>query len=155
MSAFGFVRKLGHSQRFADSGKFLVPLDRKLSQLTKGRITLGGLGGIKQLLITTTGRKSGQPRSNPLLYVEHAGGYLVIGSNWGQGQHPAWSGNLLANPDAVITLRGKEIPVRGRLLDGAERDQAWAAARREWPAYDTYDERSGERSIRVFLLAPR
>jgi len=78
---------------------------------------------------------------------------VVIGSNWGQAQHPAWSGNLLADPAATVTLDGRRIPVRASLATGAERDRLLALALEVWPAYATYIERAG-REIRIFRLAP-
>jgi len=106
------------------------------------------------LLLTTTGARTGQPRTVPLIYAEHPAGYVVTASNWGQPHHPAWSGNLLANPDATVYVAGRNIPVRARLVEGTERRALWSLVTAIWPAYDTYATRSG-RDIRVFLLEPR
>jgi deazaflavin-dependent oxidoreductase (nitroreductase family) len=147
------VRDAGHKRWFARLGRAMVPLDRALGKLTKGRFVAFGLRDLPSLLITTTGRKSGQPRSNPLLYVPDSDGYVVIGSNWGQDQHPAWALNLTANPQAVITLAGKDIVVRATLAQGAERDRLLALLLAMWPAYATYQERANHRDIRVFRLS--
>lgn len=104
------------------------------------------------MLLTTTGRKTGQPRINPLLYVRDGDAFVVIGSNWGQTTQPAWSGNLLAHPDAIVTLGGREIPVRATHATGAERDRLFALLLTMWPAYETYVTRAGGREIRVFRL---
>ncbi|MBV1848596.1 nitroreductase/quinone reductase family protein [Catellatospora tritici] len=147
------ARTLGHRRWFARMGKAIVPLDRAVAKLTKGRVI--ALGVMPTLVLTTVGRKSGQARNQPLVYVRDGENYVVIGSNWGQTSHPAWSGNLLANPDATITLGGREIPVRGVLARGAERERLFGLLLAVWPAYRTYSERAGDRELRVFSLIPR
>jgi deazaflavin-dependent oxidoreductase (nitroreductase family) len=146
------VRWLGHKTWFIRAVRVLPPADRLVARLTRGRVVALGLA--PSLLLTTTGRRTGQPRSAPLVYATEGDGYLVIGSNWGQPSHPAWVLNLLADPDAVVLLRGRSIPVRARQLTGAERERAWQLALRVWPAYDTYARRAG-REIMVFRLEPR
>ncbi|MFC6017342.1 nitroreductase family deazaflavin-dependent oxidoreductase [Plantactinospora solaniradicis] len=152
-SALGrLVRRLGHRRWFAAFTPLLVPADRLVARLTRGRVV--ALGLIPSLLITTTGRRSGQPRTNPLLYVRDGDGYVVIGSNWGRAEHPAWALNLLAEPSATVTVAGTRVPVRAHLVDGAERDRLWQLLVAEWPAYQTYVRRAGGRDIRIFRLAP-
>jgi deazaflavin-dependent oxidoreductase (nitroreductase family) len=132
----------------------MVPVDTWIQRRTGGRLTVIGRHGLPSLLLTTTGRRTGQPRTVPLLYLPDGDRYVVIASNWGQQHHPAWSGNLLANPEATVSVDGRETAVRARLADPAERERLWPAITRVWPAYDTYVERSG-RDIRVFVLEPR
>ncbi len=129
-----------------------MPVDRALGRLTRGRFVTFGLRELPSMLLTTTGRKTGQPRINPLLYVRDGDAFVVIGSNWGQTTQPAWSGNLLAHPDAIVTLGGREIPVRATHATGAERDRLFALLLTMWPAYETYVTRAGGREIRVFRL---
>ena len=148
------VRSFGHQRWFARAGRLLTPVDRALGTVTKGRFVAFGLRDLPSMLITTTGRKSGQPRTNPLLYVPDGDGYAVIGSNWGQEQQPAWALNLVANPSAVVTVGGRKIAVRATLADGAERQRLFAMLVAMWPAYTTYAERSRNREIKVFRLAP-
>lgn len=148
----GFVRSLGHRPWFARVGRVVVPADRLVSRLTGGRVV--ALGLIPSLLLTTTGRRSGQPRRTPLLGVPDGDGFIVIGSNWGGRRHPAWALNLLAHPDAVVTRRGRSVPVRAHLLSGEERARAWRLALAHWPAYDTYAERARARDLHVFRLEP-
>ncbi len=143
------ARKLGGTRLFALIGRAYVPLDRFLGRVTRGRLLALGL---PSLLITTTGRKSGEPRTNPLLYAPDGDGFVVIGSNWGQGHHPAWSGNLLANPEAVVEVRGERIPVRAHLAEGAERERLRALLLRVWPAYTAYERRAEGRTLRIFRL---
>jgi deazaflavin-dependent oxidoreductase (nitroreductase family) len=131
----------------------MVPLDRTLGKLTKGRYVAFGLRDLPSMLITTTGRKSRLPRTNPLLYVPDGDDYIVVGSNWGQDQHPAWALNLVADPQAVVTVDGKDIAVRATVAQGVERDRLWAQLLTMWPAYATYQERANHRDIRVFRLS--
>ncbi|RDD85320.1 nitroreductase family deazaflavin-dependent oxidoreductase [Streptomyces parvulus] len=120
--------------------------------MTKGRLGVGTAAGLRTVLLTTTGRSSGQERQVPLLYARHGGGLVVVASNWGGQRHPGWSANLLAEPRARITHAGRTWPVRARLLEGAEREEAWAAIAAHWPAYEEYAQRAGRRTIRVFRL---
>ncbi len=145
---------LGHQPWFAAVGRRLVPVDRALQRITKGRIDKLGRRSLPTLLLTTVGSKSGLPRTVPLLYAADGDSYVVTASNWGQQHHPAWSGNLLANPEASVEIGGRKIPVRAGLAEGDERARLWSAVTAVWPAYDTYETRSG-RHIRVFLLTPR
>ena len=148
------VQRLGHQRWFATLGRWVTPLDVWLQRRTRGRLTTAGWRPLPYLLLTTTGRRTGQPRTQPLLYARDGADYVVVGSNWGQAHHPAWSGNLLANPDGVVTLAGQEIPVRAELVEGPDRDRLWELMRSQWPAYAQYEERAG-RHIRVFRLVPR
>ncbi len=148
------VRSFGHQRWFARLGRAFTPVDRLLGTVTRGRFVAFGLRDLPSMLITTTGRKSGQPRTNPLLYVPDGDGYAVIGSNWGQERQPAWALNLVADPSAVITVGGRRIAVRATQADGAERDRLFAMLLAMWPAYATYAERAHNRDIKVFRLAP-
>ncbi|AEB43496.1 nitroreductase family deazaflavin-dependent oxidoreductase [Micromonospora maris] len=153
MSTLGsLTRRLGRHRWFGAAMRLLVPADRLVGRLTRGRVV--ALGLVPSLIITTTGRRSGKPRSNPLLYVPDGTSYVVIGSNWGQTHQPAWSLNLLANPEAEVDVGGRRIPVRAELATGPERDRLWQLLLDEWPAYQAYVERSGGRQIRIFRLTP-
>jgi deazaflavin-dependent oxidoreductase (nitroreductase family) len=150
MSALSrLVRRVGGEPWFAVVGGALVPLDRFLGKLTKGRFVALDL---PSLMLTTIGRRSGRARTQPLLYAPDGNAFVVIGSNWGKKNHPAWSANLLAHPEAIVTLRGKDIPVRARLTEGAERERLEGLLRAVWPAYVTYERRAGGRELRVFRL---
>jgi deazaflavin-dependent oxidoreductase (nitroreductase family) len=147
------IQRLGHHRWFARAGRAVVPVDRWVHQASHGRVTLLPTKVIPQLLLTTTGHRSGQLRTVPLLYTEHSGDYIVVASNWGQQDHPAWSTNLLADPHATVEVGGRKIAVMARLPEGTERSELWVEVTKIWPAYDTYAARSG-RVLRVFLLAP-
>ncbi|MEV6607000.1 nitroreductase family deazaflavin-dependent oxidoreductase [Kutzneria sp. NPDC051319] len=145
----------GKTRAYAAIGRVLAPMDRALLRATNGKVGVGTALGVRTLLLTTTGRQSGVARQVPLVYVRHGKGFLVVGSNWGGEQHPAWTGNLLTDADATAAIGGRTVPVRGRLLDGDERERAWLDVVAYWPAYDTYKSRAGHREIRLFLLEPR
>lgn len=145
------IQRLGHQRWFANLARVLIPpLDRVIGKLTKGRVV--ALGLIPSMLLTTTGRKSGQPRVSPLSFARDGDAYVVIGSNFGQLHHPAWSANLLAHPEATITVKGERFPVRATLVDGAERDRLRALLLGVWPAYATYEKHAGGRRLRIFRL---
>ncbi|MET7280430.1 nitroreductase family deazaflavin-dependent oxidoreductase [Kribbella sp. NPDC005582] len=148
------IGKLGTTKAFAAIGQAVVRVDERLLRSTNGRFGFGTSLGLRTLLLTTTGRRSGQLRQVPLLYVERDGAYVVIGSNWGGENHPAWSANLIAQPEASATVRGRTVPVHARLLTGDERQQMWDAVAAYWPAYNTYATRAAHREIRVFRLDP-
>jgi deazaflavin-dependent oxidoreductase (nitroreductase family) len=149
------IQRLGHQAWFAALGRRLVPVDRWLLRRTKGRWSAAGRHGLPSLLLTTTGRKSGEPRTQPLLYAADRDAFVVVGSNWGQRHHPAWSANLLAQPEATVMIGDNQIPVRGELATGAERDRLWRAVLATWPAYRTYEQRADGRDLRVFRLERR
>jgi deazaflavin-dependent oxidoreductase (nitroreductase family) len=139
---------------FPRVGPKIIPrMDRAVHWLTRGRAVASDLM-IPTLLLTTTGRKSGLPRSTPLACLpERGGSFLVVGSNFGRESHPAWSGNLLADPRATVRFRGRETPVTATLLTGEERAAAWPKLLKLWPVFDHYTARSS-RDLRVFRLSP-
>ncbi len=133
--------------------RLLPPLDRALHRASGGRLLLAR-GLLPGLVLTTTGRRSGEPRATPLMCVpEPAGTWLVVGSNFGQADHPAWTANLLAAPAASVSYEGVDTPVVATLLDGPERERAWAEALDVWPPFAAY-QAAVDRRLRVFRLAP-
>ncbi|WP_067681120.1 nitroreductase/quinone reductase family protein [Nocardia miyunensis] len=130
----------------------LGPLDRRILERTAGRYTALGPVGAPCLLLTTTGRRSGQPRTTPLLYV-HAGDVLyLVGSNFGGEHHPAWTANLLAHPEAVITIAGERIPVHAELIqDTEQRAEVYARFEQISKAYTEYRNRT-TRGLRIFAV---
>jgi deazaflavin-dependent oxidoreductase (nitroreductase family) len=147
-----FWRAVGDNSWFTPAAKAVVPLDRAVSRLTKGRVV--ALGMTPSLLLTTTGRRSGQPRSVPLQYLREGDGFVVVGSNWGQQGNPHWVHNLLAKPEAVVTVGGRDVPVRAEEADGAERQAYWDRLVEQWPGYRGYEATAGNRKIRIFRLRP-
>lgn len=152
------TRFLG-STAFATVGRRVFPrADLALQRLTRGRASLTAATGMPLLLLETTGRRSGQPRVTPLTYATEGGDFLVIGSNWGRPRQPDWALNLLARPEAVVSVHAERVPVVARVLRDAERDSVWPLLLEVWPAYDDYVERvhsTSDREIMVFRLECR
>lgn len=148
------VQRVAGSRAFAPVAKHVVPrLDRALNRVTGGRFVVSALIA-PSLVLMSTGVKSGQPRSTPLVTLpDEDGSFLVVGSNFGQPRHPAWTANVLADPEVSVTFRGRTVPARARLLEGEERAQVWPRLTQVWPVYDRYVEMSG-RELRVFRLVP-
>ncbi|GAA1867753.1 nitroreductase family deazaflavin-dependent oxidoreductase [Actinomadura bangladeshensis] len=153
---FGPVfHRVSGAEWFAKVGPRVVPpLDRTLHKVTGGRLLLGQLL-VPSLVLTTTGAVSGLPRRTPLACLpDPAGGWYVVGSNFGREKHPAWTGNLIRTPEAEVSFRGRTTPVTARLLDDKERKEIWPRLTAVWPVYDSYVERA-HRELRVFHLTPR
>lgn len=129
----------------------IVWVDTRLQRATRGRVTVLDLAGLPNLALTVPGRKSGIPRTTPLLCVPHAGGWLVAGSYFGGPDMPLWVHNLRACESAVITVDGTERHVSWHELEGAERAEAWQVMLRTWPNFAKYEERTS-RLIPVFHL---
>jgi deazaflavin-dependent oxidoreductase (nitroreductase family) len=115
-------------------------------------ISSGGL--LPSMVLTTTGAKTGQKRTTPLATKPDGAGWYVVGSNFGRDTHPAWTANLIKNPDAEVSFKGKTTLVTAHLLTPEEKAETWPNLVKFWPNYDVYTERSG-RDLRVFRLDPR
>ncbi|MGA0566793.1 nitroreductase/quinone reductase family protein [Rathayibacter sp. KR2-224] len=132
----------------------MPPLERATAFVTRGRVQLSGLL-VPSLVLHTIGAKSGIERETPLMYCPEPGGrMLVTGSNFARNVHPAWTTNLMANPDAVAVVRGKPITVHAELIGDDERESVWDYIQRQWPGYRGYERASG-RVLRIFRLTPR
>ncbi|HEV6952574.1 MAG TPA: nitroreductase family deazaflavin-dependent oxidoreductase [Promicromonospora sp.] len=132
----------------------LPPAERALARLSGGRLQVSALL-VPSLVLHTTGARSGRRRSTYLMYTpEGRGRAIVAGSAFAQERHPAWTYNLLAHPDATVSLGGRQIPVRATLVGDDERDAVWALVERQWPGYRGY-ERSSGRTVRLFRLERR
>ena len=127
-------------------------LHRSVYRRTGGRVG-GKMGKVPVLLLTTTGRKSGQPRTQPLSYTEAGDGYAVIASKGGAPQHPLWYLNLQANPLADVTVGRAARKVRARDGEGEERQRLWRALADLYPGYDKYAQKT-TRQIPVVVLEP-
>lgn len=137
------------------SARTMHHLDRLVLQLSNGRATAATLlTGLAILNLTTTGAKSGLPRSVPLVAVPQANDQIiVIASNWGQAKHPAWYYNLLAQPQVTVTRNGRSQPYLARETEGFEREACWQMALQTYAGYAAYKRRT-ERQIPVILLTP-
>jgi F420H(2)-dependent quinone reductase len=130
-------------------GKLNVPLYR----LSRGRL-FGKVGRAPVLLLTSTGRKTGQPRTAPVLYIEDGPNMIVIGSNAGNTNAPAWSYNLKANPQAEVEIGGHKRLVQARVAAGDERAALWEKMNAQYEGFAHYERRT-DRDIDVFVLEPR
>jgi F420H(2)-dependent quinone reductase len=128
------------------TGKLNIPLYR----LSGGRIG-GRIAKAPVLLLTTTGRKSGQLRTAPVVYLADGENLVVIGSNAGHSRTPAWSLNLQANPDAEVEVGRDRRPVRARVAEGDERAELWRKHNVQYSGFDEYEART-DRDIAVFVL---
>jgi deazaflavin-dependent oxidoreductase (nitroreductase family) len=148
------VVKASGTKTFMRVGPKIVPhLDRALHKMSGGRIIMSG-GMLPSLVLTTTGAKTGQRRTTPLATKPEGGSWYVVGSNFGRDNHPAWTANLIASPDAEVSFRAHTTAVHAHLLTTEEKADIWARLVTFWPNYDVYVERSG-RDLRVFRLDPR
>jgi deazaflavin-dependent oxidoreductase (nitroreductase family) len=126
-------------------------IDRWLIPRTRGRMRVAM--GQPILLLHTRGARSGEPRTSPLLYTPHGDGFIVVASKAGAEHHPAWYHNVRAHPDAVaVEIGGRQIPVRARVVEGAERAELWQLANDNYNGYQIYQGRAGGRLIPVVLL---
>lgn len=132
----------------------ITATDKGLQRATGGRLSILDLAGLPNLTLTVVGRRSGAPRTTPLLAVPHGDLWLIAGSNFGQPRQPVWVVNLEAADEAQITVGGRTSAVTSRRLEGRERAEAWATMLETWPNYGHYAERT-DRQIKVFELAPK
>jgi deazaflavin-dependent oxidoreductase (nitroreductase family) len=109
--------------------------------------------GVPTLLLTTTGRTSGEPRTTPLIFGRDGDDYLVVASMGGAPQHPNWYRNLLADPSARIQVRGEHLDVSAQTADETAKPRLWGIVTEVWPNYDVYQSRT-DRVIPVVVLSP-
>ena len=114
---------------------------------------MGGPGVLPTLLLTTTGRKSGEPRALPLIYGTHGDSHVVIASKGGMPSHPIWYLNLEAKPECELQVGAVHVSARARTAEGEERERIWKKMAEIYPPYTEYQERAG-RVIPVVVLDP-
>jgi deazaflavin-dependent oxidoreductase (nitroreductase family) len=131
------------------AGKLNIPLYR----ISGGRL-MGKVNQAPVLLLTTTGRKSGQRRTAPVVYLAEGDNLVVIGSNAGHSRPPAWSLNLKANPEAEVEVGRERRAVRARVAAGEERADLWRRHNEQYSGFDEYEART-DRNIALFVLEPR
>ena len=126
-------------------------LDPPLLRLTGGRVS--SVYPVPVMLLTTTGAKTGQPRTLPLLYISDGDHLILIASNYGKTSHPAWYRNLLANPGAEVLAGSRSgTYTASEITDAAERDRAWDLALDMYAGYGDYEGRAGDRNIPLIRL---
>ncbi|HEX6918197.1 MAG TPA: nitroreductase/quinone reductase family protein [Phycicoccus sp.] len=130
-------------------------VDPTLYRWSRGRVTVTGVPTLPMLVLTTTGRHSGLPRTVQLAHLaEPDGGWLVVASATGQDRHPDWLLNLRADPRALALVGGREVPVQAIELDEPERTRRWPDLVRTVPQLSTYVRRT-DRVIPVVRLVAR
>jgi deazaflavin-dependent oxidoreductase (nitroreductase family) len=107
--------------------------------------------GATCLLLTTAGRKSGEPREIPLIFAADGERQIIIASKGGAPTHPQWYRNIEANPRVEVQIKGDRFAATARTVEGEERDRCWARATEGWPNYDEYQNRT-DRVIPVVVL---
>jgi len=150
-------------RRFAASGpgswlfaRVLDRLDRITFRATKGRHLFSSLlSALPVAMVTTTGARSGRPRTVPLLAMPVDDGLVVIGSNYGRPKHPAWRHNRCAHPEGEVEVEGLRWAVRAVELEDERREQVWEQALRTYPGFTAYARRAAPRRISVFVLEPK
>jgi deazaflavin-dependent oxidoreductase (nitroreductase family) len=119
-----------------------------------GGIGFGELAGMTLLLLTTTGARSGEPRTTPLAYHRRGNRYIVIASNGGDTRHPGWYRNLQSNRDVTVEVDAKSFPATARILEASERDVVFAAVVERSPTAGAFQEQA-RRVIPVIELKPK
>lgn len=146
----GFV---GTTLTVAPVRRALFALDHLIYRVSGGRaVFLNAF--LPTLMLTTTGAKSGQPRTVPLVYVRDGRRIVLIASNFGSAGHPAWYHNLRANPACTVSVGGREQRCVARQAEGAEREELWRRAVALYAGYRTYQARAAGRQIPVIVLEP-
>ena len=107
--------------------------------------------GSKILLLTTKGRKSGEPRTKPLIYEEDGDNYVIVASRGGAAEHPDWYRNLEQEPNVKLQVLDEVFPARARTAEGEERERLWQLVNQQWPDYDSYQKKT-DREIPVVVL---
>ena len=131
------------------------PLDQLVYRWTNGRTTASSwLAGVEIAMLTTTGARTGQQRTVPVLPLVDGDATIVIASNFGRSRHPSWYHNLRAHPQATITQGGSPRDVIARELTGGERDQAYRRGEDVYPGFTHYRRWASQRQIPVLALEP-
>jgi len=151
MLSDGFVARFSNTigaRGLRTIGKLNVPAYR----LSGGRIG-NKIGDGPVLLLTTTGRKSGEPRTAPILYLAHGEAMILIDTNGGNEKLPGWSYNLKAKPLAEVEIGRRKLAVTARVAKGTEREELWRACVGQYAGFDDYVKWL-ERTPSVWVLEP-
>lgn len=129
-------------------------IDGFLMSVSNGRYSAAGLvAGVPVIRLTTIGAKSGQFRTVPLLGIPAGENIILIGSNWGQGHHPAWYYNVRANPEVQVESNGRTAAYLAHEANGEAYQEFWQIAASIYPGYEAYKKWTNGRKIPVLVLA--
>ena len=107
--------------------------------------------GVTTLLMTMTGRKSGEPRTIPIIFTQVGDKQVIIASKGGAPKHPVWYLNICDDPNVEIQIKGDKFKATARTAESPEREELWAEAVKNWPNYEIYQSRT-ERKIPVVVI---
>lgn len=141
--------------------RFAKPIIRWMShantwlyRASGGRLGSTWLRGAPVMLLTTKGRKSGEPRTTPLLYLRDGNDIIIVGSQGGMSKHPLWYFNLEASPDCEVEIGSTCTLMRARRVSDDEKAGLWPRLTQMYRDFDDYQART-ERNIPVLRLSPR
>jgi deazaflavin-dependent oxidoreductase (nitroreductase family) len=137
-------------QRLAQ--RAVTGLHTQLFRLTKGMLG-GRIGTVENVLLTTTGRKTGQRRTTPLTVTVDGDRLVLVASNGGARRHPDWYLNLSADPDVRVQRGSRSLRFRARTATGEERARLWRSVVRTYPGYEGYQRRT-KREIPLVICEP-
>ena len=141
-----------YNAAIATAQKLATRLHASLFRATNGRVG-GRMLGSPVLLLVATGRKSGERRTTPLLYLRDGDRYVIVASNGGAPKHPVWWLNLEAHPEAAVEVGGRKTRVLASEAQGEEKARLWKRLVEMYPSYESYQKRT-DREIPVILLDP-
>lgn len=145
----GPIAKMVATQWFRAIGpKILPPLHRFIRRVTAGKFVPGAA-----LVLFSTGAKTGLVRETPLESFNKDGSWFLVGSNFAQDHHPAWTTNLLVNPQCEVLIKGRRSRATATLLSGTDRQAAWESAVEHFGGWSNYPSLT-DREFRIFKLTP-
>ncbi len=134
--------------------KLMSNLNTWIYRISGGKIWGTWLYGAPVALVTAIGRKSGKPRTVPLLYLWEGENIVLVASKGGMSHHPLWYGNMVANPNVEIQIGAEKTKMTARDASDEEKAALWPKLVKMYPDYDDYQART-ERNIPVLILSPR
>ena len=151
----GRVGRLLHRAAMTNAGRWYgmnvaSRIDPWLLRITRGRFATTMFFPL--VMLTTRGRRSGQPRTVPLVYFTHGDEVVLTASSFGRAKHPAWYLNAKANPDVELMARGRQLRCIARETEGEERERLFELVKRLYRGYGRYEQMATERDIPVIAL---
>jgi deazaflavin-dependent oxidoreductase (nitroreductase family) len=139
------------------TARVLHHIDKFLNKLSGGKIVITGLSGLPVVFVTTTGARSGQPRTLPLVAIhdrQNSGVFAVVASNFGQKNYPAWYYNMKAHPQVTCSIHEQAQAYVAREAEGEEYQRFWGYAQEIYMGFSKYKQRASHRRIPIMILEP-